>query len=94
MSQMTDDMARNVVSNWERNRTRYGLTAWEECQLAHKWLSAADALEAQAARIIGLKRELYLLVEADDDYQAGSITAEQYKARLHDCLNRAREVLK
>ena len=68
----------------ERSHYYVGTTAQE----------AADALDAQAARIIGLKRELYLLVEADDDYQAGSITAEQYKARLHDCLNRAREVLK
>ena len=38
MAQMTKDMAERVIVHWRETGNHYGLTAWEECQLAIAWL--------------------------------------------------------
>jgi hypothetical protein len=42
MAQMTADMARRIIANWEATKKHYGITAWEECQLAHAFLAKKD----------------------------------------------------
>ena len=49
MSQMTDDMARRIIANWEATKNHYGITAWEECQLAYRWLHHGEAIRAAVA---------------------------------------------
>lgn len=50
MSQMTDDMARRIIANWEATKNHYGITAWEECQLAYRWLHHGEAIRAAVAQ--------------------------------------------